>query len=300
MSYDDLLPWRALAQRIPKEVLNPTHRAIILTLMTYESQDKGAYFSRENISAELGLSYRAVLDNFHYLSSGLVWKNGVRQACTNSACKAHLGIIKTSHYARANRPQTYRIDMKAIEALASVHLSAPTASSVQPSADLGEPKNIERVPESSSVCTEVQAYKHNKHLINIDKRKTDINTERFNEVILKGVPSELRSTVNAGRNIEELLNEAESLELSRNAIRDYLNVTNWQNVNSAGGIVITRLGKLITDRKKQLALAEQVAENNRLSALEQARRELLKVSPQEAEKRANEIRDSMAWGRRKN
>ena len=297
MSYDDLLPWRALAQRIPKEVLNPTHRAIILTLMTYESQDKGAYFSRENISAELGLSYRAVLDNFHYLSSGLVWKDGVRQACTNSACKAHLGIIKTSHYARANRPQTYRIDMKAIEALASVHLSAPTASSVQPSADLGEPENIERVPESSSVCTEVQAYKHNKHLININKRKTDINTERFNEVILKGVPSELRSTVNAGRNIEELLNEAESLELSRNAIREHLNITHWQNVNSAGAIVLIRLQELITDRRKQLALAEQLAEKRRLWALEQAESERLKVSPERVDKYVNEALEAIRRNR---
>jgi hypothetical protein len=125
-----------------------------------------------------------------------------------------------------------------------------------------------------------------------DKDNKD-DRERFNEVILKGVPSELRSTVNAGRNIEELLNEAESLELSRNAIRDYLNVTNWQNVNSAGGIVITRLGELIAERKKKLALAEQVAESNRLWALEQAERERLKVSPDGVDKYVSEALEAI-------
>lgn len=125
------------------------------------------------------------------------------------------------------------------------------------------------------------------------KKPKNVDTERFNEVILKGVPSELRSTVSAGRNIEELLNEAESLELSRNAIRDYLNVTNWQNVNSAGAIVLIRLGELITERKKQLALAEQVAESNRLWALEQSERERLKVSPDGVDKYVSEALEAI-------
>lgn len=125
----------------------------------------------------------------------------------------------------------------------------------------------------------------------------NVDTERFNEVILKGVPSELRSTVNAGWNIEELLNEAESLELSRNAIRDYLNETNWQNVNSAGAIVLIRLGELITERKKQLALAEQVAESNRLWALEQAESERLKVSGDDVDKYVNEAKEALRRNR---
>ena len=128
---------------------------------------------------------------------------------------------------------------------------------------------------------------------NKPNKPKNVDTERFNEVILKGVPSELRSTVSAGRNIEELLNEAESLELSRNAIRDYLNVTNWQNVNSAGAIVLIRLGELIAERKKQLALAEQVAESNRVWALEQAERERLKVSPDGVDKYVSEALEAI-------
>ena len=125
----------------------------------------------------------------------------------------------------------------------------------------------------------------------------NVDTERFNEVILKGVPSELRSTVNAGRNIEELLNEAESLELSRNAIREHLNVTHWQNVNSAGAIVLIRLQELIGDRKKQLALAEHLAENNRLWALEQSESERLKVSPERVGNYVNEALEAIRRNR---
>ena len=121
----------------------------------------------------------------------------------------------------------------------------------------------------------------------------NVDTERFNEVVLKGVPSELRSTVNAGRNIEELLNLAETLGLTHNAIREHLNVTHWQNVNSAGAIVLIRLQELIAERKKQLALAEHIAETNRLWALEQAESERLKVSPDGVDKYVSEALEAI-------
>lgn len=129
-----------------------------------------------------------------------------------------------------------------------------------------------------------------------NKRK-NVDTDRFNEVILKGVPSERRSTVSAGWNIEELLNEAESLSLTHNAIRNYLNDTPWQKVESVGAMVLIRLGELITDRKKQLAQAEQVAERNRLWALEQAESERLKVSPERVDKYVNEALEAIRRNR---
>ena len=64
-------------------------------------------------------------------------------------------------------------------------------------------------------------------------------------------------------------------------------------MNSAGAIVLIRLGELITDRKKQLALAEQVAESNRLWALEQAESERLKVSPDGVDKYVSEALEAM-------
>jgi hypothetical protein len=69
-------------------------------------------------------------------------------------------------------------------------------------------------------------------------------------------------------------------------------------VNSAGGLVITRLGELITDRKKQLALAEQVAKKNRLWALAEAERERLKVSGEDVDKYVNEAKEALRRNRR--
>lgn len=125
----------------------------------------------------------------------------------------------------------------------------------------------------------------------------NVDTERFYEAILKGVPSEKRSTVSAGQNMEELLNVAESLGLTYSAIREHLNVTHWQNVESAGAIVLIRLQELITDRKKAVALAEQVAENNRLWALEEAERERRKVSPNDVDKYVNEAKEALRRSR---
>lgn len=192
-----------------------------------------------------------------------------------------LGFIdREQSHGRKGLQQNYRVNVRNMSNYNCLSPVVGISNPVLPTKSESLP--ITDAPIASNL---LYAYKEDKD--NKDDR------ERFNEVILKGVPSELRSTVNAGRNIEELLNEAESLELSRNAIRDYLNVTNWQNVNSAGGIVITRLGELITERKKQLALAEQVAESNRLWALEQAESERLKVSPDGVDKYVSEALEAM-------
>ena len=68
-------------------------------------------------------------------------------------------------------------------------------------------------------------------------------------------------------------------------------------MNSAGAIVLIRLQELIAERKKQLALAEQVAENNRLWALEQAESERLKVSGDDVDKYVNEAKEALRRNR---
>lgn len=125
------------------------------------------------------------------------------------------------------------------------------------------------------------------------KKPKNVDTERFNEVILKGVPTELRSTVSAGWNIEELLNEAESLGLSHNAIREHLNVSGWQGVKSAGAIVIKHLKALIDEGKRKKALANQVAETDRAWDLAQVERERLQASPENVKNYISEARESI-------
>ena len=192
-----------------------------------------------------------------------------------------LGFIdREQSHGRKGLQQNYRVNVRNMSNYNCLSPAIGISNSVLPTRSESLP--ITDAPIASNL---LYAYKEDKD--NKDDR------ERFNEVILKGVPNELRSTVNAGRNIEELLNEAESLGLSRNAIREHLNATHWQTVKSAGAIVIIRLGELIADRKKQLALAEQVAESNRLWALEQAESKRLKVSPDALSKYVNEAKEAL-------
>lgn len=296
MSYDDLLPWRALAQRIPKDVLNPTHRLIIVTLMTYESDDKGAFFKPENISNELGLSYRAVMDNFHYLGSGKVWKDGHYKPCENLECKSHLGIIKTSYYAKRSKAQNYRLDLQAIKNLVSVRLSAPINESMNVVAEMRAPEDLMRAPEDANGCDEPQAYKHNKQLININKRIFKVNETRFNNLILNNLPRDLRSKVNAGQNYEEQLNELERLRVSENRIRGAFNLLPWHEVKSVGGAVSKSLADLVTEANKANSERERIAEQNRLMAVQDAERERLKAPLEIIERRANEAREGLRRG----
>lgn len=142
MAYDLLQPYRKLAQEIPGKVLNQTHRLIIKTFIEYHSDDKGVFVKFEDLSKELALGQRALLDNLHYLGDGLVWRNGKRLPCINLKCRNHLKIILGTHYARAGKGQVYRLKFENLTALAvSMRDTAPTINaSVQLDVKEGAPK----------------------------------------------------------------------------------------------------------------------------------------------------------------
>jgi hypothetical protein len=237
MSYNELIPWRGLAQGISKTVLNPTHRLIIITLITYESPGKGAFFTRDHISTELGLTYRAVLDNFHYLGDGLVWRDGKRVSCSNSTCKGHLGIIKTAYYARSGKAQNYRVDMKAIERLSSMNSGSPINESMNLGELEHEPEHVEHEPEHELASTEVHPYKHNKQF---NKR---INLDRW-QIITSYLPDNVRRLIKADQNSERLLDELVRQGTSITAIRDAVAKVDYTNAYKVGGLFIATLEKL--------------------------------------------------------
>jgi len=241
MSYDELLPWRGLAQGIYKTVLNPTHRLIIVTLITYESSDKGAFFKPENISSELGLTYRAVMDNFHYLGDGLVWRDGKRVPCLNLTCKGHLGIIKTSHYARSGKAQNYRLDMKAIERLSSMNLGSPIIESMNLDELEHEPEHVEHEPGHELARTEVHPYKHNKQFNKQSNKR--INVERW-QVITSDLPHNVKSLINPALNSENLLDELVRQGITLKAIREAVAKVDYANGYKVGGLFIATLEKL--------------------------------------------------------
>ena len=241
MSYNELIPWRGLAQGISKTVLNPTHRLIIITLITYESSGKGAFFTRDHISTELGLTYRAVLDNFHYLGDGLVWRDGKRVPCSSPKCKGHLGIIKTAHYARSGKAQNYRIDIKAIERLSSVNSGSPIIESMNLDELEHEPEHVEHEPEHELARTGVHPYKHNKQFNKQFNKR--INVERW-RIITSDLPHSVKSLINPALNSENLLDELVRQGITLKAIREAVAKVDYANGYKVGGLFIATLEKL--------------------------------------------------------
>lgn len=213
---------------------------------------------------------------------------GVSRQAVNTATESLIadGLIIRLTIGKPGRQAEFQpvYAMKLLDEHVNIGLHVSKSSKV---ADSDKIETVTRKPGLQIVSRKIDTIS-----IESNKSTEPYIAERFSS-ILKGVPTELRSTVRAGSNIEELLNEAETLGLSRNAIREHLNVTHWRNVESAGAIVLIRLRELIAERTKQLKEAEQLAETNRQWAIEKAEREQLKSLPEVQEKFANTARELM-------
>ena len=82
----------------------------------------------------------------------------------------------------------------------------------------------------------------------ISKYKYD--KERFDYVILKNTPKELKDAVTPGENLENLLDELEHHGTSREAVGAYLNALNWSGVNQPGGFIVKALSTFLSQRKE--------------------------------------------------
>lgn len=102
--------------------------------------------------------------------------------------------------------------------------------------------------------------------------------DRFNELILKNVPVQLRATITTGKNLDTLLDELSQLGVTDQAIGNAINLITWTNVIKAGAIVALTLSGLIEERKQALAREEQEAERNRKLDLERLEAEKNKAS----------------------
>lgn len=80
---------------------------------------------------------------------------------------------------------------------------------------------------------------------NKSKESKTFDLVRF-EYIIQGLPTHLRKLVKPGSNFEELLDELELKETTREAIREHLQTNSWNNVRKPGGIVATLLQQLLT------------------------------------------------------
>ncbi len=114
-----------------------------------------------------------------------------------------------------------------------------------------------------------------------NKPKNVHSYDRFNDLILKHVPQQLRATITAGKNLDTLLDELSELGVTDQAIGSAINLIMWSNVIKAGAIVSLTLTGLVEDRKQALAREKLEADNRRQLDIERLEAERNKASDEE-------------------
>jgi hypothetical protein len=117
--------------------------------------------------------------------------------------------------------------------------------------------------------------------------------DRFNELILKNVPFQLRTAITAGKNLDILLDELREIGVTDQVIGNAINLITWTNVNKAGAIVALTLSGLIEERKQALAREEREVERNRKLDLERIEAEKNKASDEARDRHLQSVRERL-------
>jgi hypothetical protein len=167
----------------------------------------------------------------------------------------------------------YAVNRNLLKSLSKVTDELPNEYEVTDEVETGNPL----APLSNSGAPEKVLHGYAKP--NKPNKPINVDTyDRFNELILKNVPIQLRATITAGKNLDTLLDELSELGVTDQAIGSDINLTTWTNVNKAGAIVSITLSGLIEDRKQVLAREAYEAERSRKLDLERLEAEKNKAS----------------------
>lgn len=126
-----------------------------------------------------------------------------------------------------------------------------------------------------------------------NKPKNVHSYDRFNEVILKNVPQQLRATITAGRNLDTRLDELSDLGVTDQAIGNAINLITWTNVIKAGAIVSITLAGLVEERKQALAREKLEADKHRQLDVERLEAEKNKASDEARDRHVQSVRERL-------
>ena len=129
---------------------------------------------------------------------------------------------------------------------------------------------------------------------NKPNKPTNVQTyDRFNELILKNVPFQLRTTITAGKNLDTLLDELGELGVTDQAIGSAINLITWTNVIKAGAIVSITLSALIEERKQVLDREAYEADKRRQLDIERLEAEKNKASDEARDRHVQTLREQL-------
>lgn len=182
----------------------------------------------------------------------------------------------------------YAVNRNLLKSLSKVTDELPNEYEVTDEVETGNPL----APLSNSGAPEKVLHGYAKP--NKPNKPINVDTyDRFNELILKNVPIQLRATITAGKNLDTLLDELGELGVTDQAIGSAINLTTWTNVNKAGAIVSITLSALIEERKQVLDREAYEADKRRQLDIERLEAEKNKASDEARDRHVQTLREQL-------
>jgi len=235
MSFNEIAEFRELLSRISRErpgLINAGKRSLLWAII---SQSAGCFVGYEELADQAGL------------------KPGTVKTYLRELTDLNL-ILREQSYARRGVRQCYHVSLQGLRELVRV---SPVTPIELDNALMGITESLKGATESvtgsnqSPTYRDLREYKEERV-----KTLSNLDLERFKDVILNPLPESVRKFVNPGKNFEERLDELTSL----GAIRDVpgqLGSVLYDPGKNPGGLVLKVLDDLI-------ALTKQRVERDRL------------------------------------
>ena len=236
MSFNEIAEFRELLSRISKErpgLINAGKRSLLWAII---SQSAGCFVGYEELADQAGL------------------KPGTVKTYLRELTELNL-ILREQTYARKGVRQCYHVKVQGLRELVRV---SPITPIEQDNALLGVTESSKGVTESVTgshtlpTYRELRDYKEER----VNKTLSNIDLERFQNVILNSLPESVREFVKPGKNIEERLDELASLGALK-GVPGQLRSVLYDPSKNPGGLVLKVLDDL-------LALTKQRLERDRL------------------------------------
>ncbi len=221
MAFNDIPEVGKCYEQIPPNKLNPTERNVILLIVGHKN---GCYIGEQALAQQVGTT----VGNLRKVLGKLV-KKGL--------------VIREQPYAHRGVRQCYRISVVALRELSGVSLSIKTPLHSLPvsNAHKGSREALRGFFESANAYPEEHPYRDYKN------NKNDID-KRF-LFITKDLPESVKALIDYAPNVSKLLDELEHQGISLERVKGALEATDFTNAGKVGGLFITVLQGLVTNRK---------------------------------------------------
>lgn len=274
MSFNEIAEFRELLSRISRErpgLINAGKRSLLWAII---SQSAGCFVGYEELADQAGL------------------KPGTVKTYLRELTDLNL-ILREQTYARKGVRQCYHVSLQGLRELVRVSPVTPIELNT---ALMGVTDSLMGVTESVTGSNQSPTYRDLREYREerVSKTLSNLDLERFNDVILNPLPESVRKFVNPGKNFEQRLDELTSL----GAIRDVpgqLGSVLYDPGKNPGGLVLKVLDDLLALTKQRVERERLEHEHNQRVA--QELEETVRNASSDPSRWIEEAKKQMAQGR---